>query len=158
MEKILLGLLGFVPLIVNAQKSDTTYYRLAITTEKLATSESDLVKAVAYYTQAISMCKENSAELHFSYANRGQLKIQLGDRQSGIADLVKSISIKVVTSKIYWSKDIEYFTNEMNAISYYQIGLAESELGMGQESCIAFSRSGELGYAGAYEAIRKYCK
>jgi len=42
--------------------------------------------------------------------------------------------------------------------AFYSRGYAKLNLNKKQSACLDFSKAGELGYEGAYEAIGKYCQ
>ena len=41
---------------------------------------------------------------------------------------------------------------------YYYRGMQKVEIGQNNSACLDFSKSGELGFSGAYGAIKEYCQ
>jgi len=97
----------------------------------------DYREAIQDYDKAIEIQPEYAS----AYNNRGQAKLQLGDYREVIQDYSKAIEIE-----------------SSNANAYYGRGLAKISLGDNSGGCLDLSKAGELGFDGAYDAIRDLCK
>ena len=74
------------------------------------------------------------------YKNQGNAKYDLQDYRGAILDFTKAIEL-----------------DPKNAILYYNRGLAKNALSYTDGACLDWSKAGELGYAHAYDRIKKYC-
>ena len=75
------------------------------------------------------------------YFNSGYAKAELKkDYRGEIQDYTKAIEL-----------------NPKDAEAYYNRGLTKITSGQKDSGCLDLSKAGELGLAGAYEAIKKYC-
>lgn len=68
-------------------------------------------------------------------------KCDLKQFKSAILDLTKAIQL-----------------NAKDAIPYYYRGIAKKNIGQKNGACADFSKAGELGYAAAYDEIKKNCQ
>ena len=96
----------------------------------------DYQGAIAEYNKVISI-RPDYAE---AYYNRAYVKAELKDYMGAIADYTKALEI---------SPDF--------AIAYFKRGEAKIRLGQKSSGCYDFSKAGELGFAQAYDAIKRYC-
>ena len=93
--------------------------------------------AIADYTKAIEL----KPDFVDAYNNRGLAKANLQDYRGAIAD---------------YNKAIELTPDYANA--YYNRGSAKAALKDLDGACLDWSKAGELGFSGAYDLIKKYCK
>ena len=96
----------------------------------------DDVGSIADYTKAIELNPKDAA----SYEGRGRSKFALHDFRGAVEDFSIVISLTTNSGNIYFLR-----------------GLSKFFLNQKASSCQDFSKAGELGYAEAYDAIRKYC-
>ena len=75
------------------------------------------------------------------YYNSGIAKKNLQNNRDAIADYDKAIELK--------PDDAEAYNNRGNA---------KAELKDLDGACLDWSKAGELGFSGAYDLIKKYCK
>lgn len=95
--------------------------------------------ALMDFTKAL----EHNPNLHECYYLRGEAKLFLDDKKGAILDITKYI-----TQSPY---------GEYIKFAYSQRGLAKIGLNQKESGCLDFSKSGELGYEGAYENIKLFC-
>jgi len=95
----------------------------------------DYKGAIADYSKAIELNPNFAA-----YHNRGTAKHSLKDYKGAIADYSKAIEL-----------------NPKLAEAYAARGLAKIGLGQKDGGCLDLSKTGEMGYAEAYDLIKKYC-
>jgi hypothetical protein len=86
---------------------------------------------------------EHNSNLHECYYLRGEAKLFLDDKKGAILDITKYI--------------IQSPNGEYIKFAYFQRGLAKIGLNQKESGCLDFSKSGELGYEGAYESIKLFC-
>ena len=110
------------------------------------------------------------------YKNQGNAKYDLQDYRGAILDYNKAIELDPTYVKAYNNRGMakananlqDYrgaildFTKAIeldpkNAILYYNRGLAKNALSYTDGACLDWSKAGELGYAHAYDRIKKYC-
>jgi tetratricopeptide (TPR) repeat protein len=111
------------------------YYQRGITKKDL----NDYRGAVLDFTKAL----EISPNFYACYYDRGVAKSHLEDNTGAILDLTKYIT---------QSPNGEYIK-----FAYSRRGLAKIGLNQKESGCLDFSKSGELGYEGAYENIKLFC-
>ena len=93
--------------------------------------------AEADYSKAIEL-----EPMHVSgYYGRGYAKGKLKDYAGAIADYNKAIEL-----------------DPKDAKAYYERGVAKLRLRQKDSGCLDLSKAGELGYDGAYDAIKEYCR
>ena len=98
----------------------------------------DYYGAMTDYNKAIELNPNSS----LAYYDRGTLKLnKLHDYRGAIVDFDKAIEI-----------DPNY------AVAYGNRGAAKFNLNDKNSACLDFSKAGELGFMGAYDYIKKYCK
>ncbi len=102
----------------------------------IKSKKQDYKGAILDYTKAIEL-NPNYAE---AYSNRGTAKDKLQDYRGAIQDFNKAIEL-----------------NPNLAGAYNSRGLDKIYLGQKDNGCLDLSKAGELGYAEAYEAIKKFC-
>jgi tetratricopeptide (TPR) repeat protein len=131
----------------------------------------DYKGAIADFTKAIELKPEDAS----AYYNRGEAKIGLQDYKGAIADYTKTIEIIPKFAWAYYVRGnakgklqdtrgaiadftmaIELYPNNKEA--FYNRGLAKIALSQKESGCLDLSKAGELGYAKAYEAIKKFCQ
>ena len=107
------------------------------------------------------------------YLVRGIYKSKLGDKRGAITDYSKATElvhnkIRCLARGIFKYKIGDYLgaINDYSkaieldpkfADAYYNRGLAKLGLSKKESGCLDLSKAGELGYAEAYEMIKKYC-
>ena len=96
--------------------------------------------AVMDFTKAL----EHNPKLYECYYLRGEAKLFLDDKKGAILDITKYI--------------IQSPNGEYIKFAYSQRGLAKIGLNQKESGCLDLSKSGELGYEGAYESIKELCK
>ncbi len=96
--------------------------------------------AVIDFTKAL----ESNPNLNDCYYFRGQAKLFLDDNRGAIIDFTKYITKSP--------------NGERLKFAYAQRGLAKISLNQKESGCLDLSKSGELGYEGAYESIKELCK
>ncbi len=74
------------------------------------------------------------------YFEIGNAKYDLEDHRGAVLDYTKAIEINTKYSK-----------------AYYYRGFTKNLLGDKNGGCLDWSKAGELGYADAYDMIKKYC-
>lgn len=92
---------------------------------------------VLLITSSFSLVQGQTA---VDYFNSGVANYRKGDYRGAIQDYSKAIEIKPDLAEAYLNR-----------------GIAKSQLGDKNGACLDLSKAGELGYADAYELIRKYC-
>jgi len=131
----------------------------------------DYFGAIADFNEAIKF-KSNYNEAYFY---RGKTKAKLQDYRGAISDYNKAINIYPAYTIIYYyrgnakfdlkdyegaildyTKQIQLYPDN-SPEEYYNRGLAKLNLKQKNSGCLDLSKAGELGYEGAYEAIKKYC-
>jgi tetratricopeptide (TPR) repeat protein len=131
----------------------------------------DYKGAIADFTKAIELKPEDAS----AYCDRGEAKIGLQDYKGAIADYTKTIEIFPKFAWAYYVRGnakgklqdtrgaiadftmaIELYPNNKEA--FYNRGLAKIALSQKESGCLDLSKAGELGYAKAYEAIKKFCQ
>lgn len=122
----------------------------------------------------ISKAIELNPNFGDAYFFRGQLKTILVDDVGSIADFTKAIELNPNDADSYEGRASSKFAlhdfngaiddfsraiilNPNSGHAYYLRGLSKLYLKKCPSCCIDFSKAGELGYPGAYEAMRKYC-
>jgi tetratricopeptide (TPR) repeat protein len=90
------------------------------------------------------------------YNSLARARILLDDYQNALTDLNKGIELSNDGVETYSGG--EDVTDEDIAFTYYLIGFAKINLKNKDGACKAWSKSGELGNAEAYDAIKKNCK
>ncbi len=98
----------------------------------------DFRGAISDQTKAIEL-QPKSESAHF---HRARAKYSLKDYQGSIADNTKALE-----NGYYYIKE-----------AYFNRGLAKIYLGQKDSGCMDFSKSGELGFEKAYEAIQRNCQ
>ena len=93
-------------------------------------------ESIVDYTKAIEI--DPVPEIYFYRAN---VKSELQDYRGAIFDLTQAIEL-----------------NPKYAEAFYFRGGAELVLGQKDAGCLDLSKAGELGFAEAYEQIKKYCQ
>jgi tetratricopeptide (TPR) repeat protein len=95
--------------------------------------------AIMDFTKAL----EYNPNLHECYYRRGVEKLSLEDRKGAILDITKYI--------------VQSPNGEYIKFAYAERGLAKIGLNQKESGCLDFSKSGELGYEGAYDLIKENC-
>lgn len=111
---------------------DDVYYKRAKTKAELK----DFRGAIEDYNKVLVI----NPKYTVVYYDRGNAKFDLKNYQGAILDYSKRI-------QLYPDSPEEYFNR----------GLAKLNLNQKDSACLDFSKAGELGYAKAYETIKKYC-
>ena len=107
----------------------------------------DYIGAVNDYTTAIRIENEKH-EINFNaFHGRGVAKFFLKDYRGAIQDFNKVIR-----------DDPENYWREQQMWLYYYRGLSKIGLNQKDSGCMDLSKSGELGLAKAYDAIKTYCQ
>jgi tetratricopeptide (TPR) repeat protein len=97
----------------------------------------DYRSAVKDYTKVIEM----QPDYEDAYFNRGVVKLKLNDALTALDDFKKCIEL-----------------NPKNGRNLCHLGMAKLGLKQKEAGCDDMSRAGEMGYADAYDYIRKLCK
>lgn len=148
---------------------------------------SNYFEAIQYYNKVIKIKEEKESvpfDLSYIYQSRGDCKSALKDHRGAIFDYEKAISInsggyyrpQVYNSMAYCKMKINDFkgalislnkaiedrdskyNDNVTAYSYYLLGFVKNSLKDKEGACLAWSKSGELGYLEAYNAIQDNCK
>jgi tetratricopeptide (TPR) repeat protein len=90
------------------------------------------------------------------YNSIGRARLLLEDNQNALIDLYKGI--KLSKDETITFQDGEETSDQELGESYYLIGNAKFKINNIEGACKAWSKSGELGYADAYNAIKDNCK
>jgi tetratricopeptide (TPR) repeat protein len=131
----------------------------------------DYAGAMPDYTRAIEL-KPDFKEAYF---NRADAKAGLGDYRSAVKDYSKVIEMQPDYEDAYFNRGVvrlklkdavtalEDFKkcielNPKNGRNLCHQGMAKLGLNQKEAGCDDMSRAGEMGYADAYEYIRKMCK
>ena len=148
------------------QKTAQDYYNSGNAKDDLQ----DYIGSIADYTKAIEL-RPDDAE---AYYNRANAKFRLQDYRGAIADFTKAIELKPDFADAYnnrglakanlqdyrgaiadYNKAIELQPD--NSQAYYNRGNAKALKDL-DGACLDWSKAGELGFSGAYDLIKKYCK
>ncbi|MBP8094798.1 MAG: tetratricopeptide repeat protein [Saprospiraceae bacterium] len=130
----------------------------------------DYIGAISDYSKAIEL---NKNEAKF-YNSRGSMKVRIRNFQDAVVDFTKAIELNPENANSFFNRgktknlledyrgaveDFTFVLNKLpqNAEAYYFRGLAFIKLGQKNTGCLDLSRSGELGYGSAYEAIKANC-
>ena len=123
------------------------------------------------YTKAIELNPKDAE----AYYNRGTAKAELKDYKGARQDYTKAIKLNPKDFEAYTNRGVAKFElkkdyrgaiqdytkaielNPKDAEAYYNRGLTKITSGQKDSGCLDLSKAGELGLAGAYEAIKKYC-
>lgn len=95
----------------------------------------DFIGAIQDYNKAIEIDPTHSMQ----FSARAFAKSQLGDYRGAIQDYNKTLEL-----------------SPKDASSYFNRGLVRIQI-KDLDGCLDLSKAGELGFVGAYDAIRKFC-
>ncbi len=96
----------------------------------------DYAGAIEDYSKSIKINPDYS-----TYLNRANAKLMLPDYKGAVEDY--NICLKY---------------NSQDAVTYYNKGIAEYNLNQRKEACDDWQHSSEMGYAGANEKLKQFCK
>ena len=131
----------------------------------------DYTGAIADYNNAIKLDPKDAK----AFQKRGDAKRTLEDYRGSIVDYNKAIELDPKESWAYFSRGVAKYMLEDSrgaiadfnkaieldptfASAYYNRGLAKLLMGQKDSGCRDLSKAGELGYDGAYDAIKEYCR
>lgn len=97
-------------------------------------------------TLTIPKNKEDYQKINEAYLIRGIARYFIHDNQKSMEDLTTVIN-----------SNKEYITPEVEAITYFFIGRLQIDSGNLDNGCLYLSKSGEMGFTDAYEAIKIHC-
>jgi tetratricopeptide (TPR) repeat protein len=133
MKTTLFVLLNFLLICRTYSQTAQEYYNMGV----VKTKHEDNIGAISDYSKAIEL-NPNFAE---AYYGRAASKIELKDYRGAIVDYTETISL-----------------NPKHAKAYCGRGMAKIILDQKDSGCLDLSKAGELGYAEAYEIIKKFCQ
>ena len=115
------------------QKTAQDYYNSGNAKSNLQ----DYRGAIVDYNKAIELTPDYAG----AYYNRGIAKKKLQDYRGAIADYTKAIELKPDYAAAYFNRgNVKYERKDLDG------------------ACLDWSKAGELGFSGAYDLIKKYCK
>jgi tetratricopeptide (TPR) repeat protein len=132
----------------------------------------DYKEAIQKCNQAIELNPKNAD----AYNLRGVIKYKLSDYRGAIQDYSKAIELNPNDTnayfcransesmlKDYWPAALKDFSkaielNPNDAAAYNNRGLTKINMGDKDGGCLDISKSGELGYSGAYDNIKSLCQ